>query len=381
MIFLKNNTEGESKLEYSFRDAMRRLNILHILQYDCVMEMGNIRITVADGNTVQTKMYDKFSHSRFPFYYTNIRRGPLGLYQLQTLEGLHSASWDNPDMMKKILRTSQVEAERNDLFISMYAYLVGKGQKSEYNKFLFYWPALNAMGAYFQEVYNYIHPEEKQRWKKVCPNPKSDATRLRIISYIINQKESFKSVNLSEYIEEMESCEFAGQKADVDKGEEVSKGSALRYRVKNIDKSCDSLAAFYRAAYEYECGENEVVSEKERQNLFQFLEENLEGGNGYREEIFTFFLLWYPYHWRNEFIHANRVIPAFYAYSDVETYLLKAINYFMENYIGTTLPYLFQLDAVINAQENDAIDETLQADMRKIADSMERMLRKLKKEE
>ncbi|MBQ7775014.1 MAG: hypothetical protein IJ379_03750 [Lachnospiraceae bacterium] len=362
VLFANTTDASVPNLNPLFRDAMRKLNILHIVKYDYILDMKKIKITI-DGT--RSKTYDKSSHLRFPFYYTSIPKGSLGLYRLQKLDGLSCAPWNNPCLIKRVLETTQSDAEKDFLFIAMYSYLAGKNQEHEYNKFVYYWSAINAMGQYLPQIYNFFQGANNPKWNstlsKFVRDPSQDAVVLRALAYIINKNdENFSSTRLDGDIKKMEKNSV----------------HMLRYEIKNIDKNCDSLSELYQAAYEYETGTS--VADSENAESYPKILEFIDNKIKQKEDIFTFFLLWYPYYWRNHYIHATRTIPVFYTYSDVETIVLKTINYFMENYIGTTLPHWFVLDEAISTKEPGQIDEEIMEELKGMQKSLEKMVESYK---
>ena len=132
------------------KEAIKRIALLHILQYQKPLEIKNLTLTITR-NRHKSQSCD-LSQS-LVFY--QMFEGPL----------LHPVSdeWKNPEIMQNILKFQKSKDELSKSMSALYAYLFSKTKNKETERFTYLWIAMNG---YFQALSPDPHISEREQMNR-----------------------------------------------------------------------------------------------------------------------------------------------------------------------------------------------------------------------
>ena len=287
-----------------FRDAYRKVHLLHAFIYNSGLRVDKIEIII-DGDS---KEYDK-SYSSFPFLYSMIRPKYLGL----------GGAWK--DLIPETLAVSKSVMDKDLRFVSVFSFLLAKSKYYETERFSNLWTAMNAYYSYVALCF-----EKKLR-----------------MELGVNENEELRSALTlhGDYQSIGALCWLIGGKYR-SYGKEDTDKLWKRHSVENILGSYKEpqIKKLYEAAAEEADG---VELPAEYADLASCAEE-------LGVSLYAFMLLVYPYHWRCDLFHGNRTPVLFLACTDKELTMLHVVNYFLERFLNESIPKMFDEDFFSEAE-------------------------------
>ena len=287
-----------------FRDAYRKVHLLHAFIYNFGLRVDKIEIII-DGDS---KGYDK-SYSSFPFLYSMIRPKYLGL----------GGAWK--DIIPETLAVSKSVMDKDLRFVSVFSFLLAKSKYYETERFSNFWTAMNAYYSYVALCF-----EKKLR-----------------MELGVNENEELRSALTlhGDYQSIGAMCWLIGGKYR-SYGKEDTDKLWKRHSVENILGSYKEpqIKKLYEAAAEEADG---VGLPAEYADLAACAEE-------LGVSLYAFMLFVYPYHWRCDLFHGNRTPVLFLASTDKELTMLHVVNYFLERFLNESIPKMFDEDFFAEAK-------------------------------
>ena len=287
-----------------FRDAYRKVHLLHALIYNTGLKVDRIAIII-DG---AAKEYDKSCPS-FPFLYSMIKPKDLGL----------GGAWK--DLIPETLTVAKSVMDKDLRFVSAFSFLMAKSKDYETERFSSLWTAMNAYYSYVALCYEKMLRAElgagENEKLHSALTLHGDYQMIGALCWLIGGK--YRSY-----------------------GKEDTDRLWRRHCVENALGHCEEpqVQKLYEAAVEEASG---AELPAEYADLASCAEE-------IRVSLFGLLLLVYPYHWRCDLFHGNRTPVLFLACTDHELTMLHVINYFLERFLNESIPKMFKEDFFTEAE-------------------------------
>lgn len=298
-----------------FRDAYRRLLLLHALRYNEQLEVSSIIIHI-DENITQ---YDK-STAHFPFMFSMLGQSNLRLNE----------EWKNMDFINKMLSATKTTAIKDMSYSAAYSFLAGRNRAFLIDRFTNDWTSMNAVYNYIGYCYeNHLKAElelEKRAdiHNELCLVGK-DAMGIEMMKGLLCPGVSYG--NLDE-----------------------KKKYTLFHRISSILNNApkDDISVVYDLIRAAANKETELPSDT-------WIHELQSIATDVQTPLYMLLLLDLPYYLRCKYLHGEWATVLFSAYNEVEIGTLAFLCVFMEHFLNQTIPALFIDDRYTGADAYEII--------------------------
>lgn len=290
-----------------FRDAFRKVYLLHALKYDCGLEVKKMQI-MADK---EVKLFDAETPN-FPFLFSMIEPRPLGV----------GNQWEAA--MDRILELPKTKQDTDHRFSALFSLLASSSRSYRIDRFTNLWTAMNAYGNYIAECY-----ESSLKKKYVLDN----------MDYLGSKKKTDR-VNRSLFLYRQDVKITKVLSLLVHSPLEFIDTTELWKDYYGVQNALSKISASDYSEL-YEEARKALSPDYELQEKYKELE---ACANRFHRPLFVFLLIEYPYHLRCKFLHGSFSTILFSAYNDYEIACLGVVNYFLNRYLNEVLPDLFHPD-------------------------------------
>lgn len=305
-----------------FKDAYRKILLLHILQYNETLNVKTITVSI-NGEAVT---YDK-TYKNFPFMYSMLNKCNLNL----------SNAWSDDKIKKYIVDTARYKnkksknktaSETDYKNCALQAYMLAQVRAFETDRFQNLWTAMNAF-------YNYVAVEYIRLNSALSKN---DIDTL--------QHREYKRIEL--VVKMFKECAIYPKEKIRNKMCTETNGILIKYG-KDFSKEL------------YDDSLHRLDNNYENDNKFSEL---YKIANELNIPLFTYLLLIYPYHLRCKWFHGARALPVIVSYNDPVFSDFETVNYFLNKFLGESIPKMFT-NELLNII-NDLSDNTVKKKERTI---------------
>lgn len=286
-----------------FRDAYRKVYMLHAILYDTGLAVKHMEIRI-DG---VSKSYDDASEN-FPFLFSMIKNKKQNL----------SDGWKKY-MLAPVLSIPKSKKDTDLRFCAAFSFLAAKNRDYRIDRFTNLWTAMNAYGNYLAKRYEgslaklYDMENASNTVKGVVEIYGKDGVIVDLIARFISKDAKTHS--------RAEVEEFWDTNYDVQKAlDQIPKGD-------------------YKELYEEAkkvLDPSYVLPEK-----YQALQDSIAS---YGQPLFVFLITDYPYYLRCHYLHGSFSTILFSSYNDYELNSLGVVNYFLERFLDEIIPEIFKSD-------------------------------------
>ena len=295
---VKHTAEDLTSFKVSlFRDAYRKLYLLHAILYSKGLEVNDIRIV--SWNKEESVYTTQDEH--FPFLFSMIPNKDVRL----------KPAWKN--LSSYIVNTSKTKTDDDLRMAAVYAYLQSKGRTYAIDRFTNLWTSMNSFYSWIAQNYektlrNKFRIDEDAKLKGNLKLVGNDSLSIMVLVSQIYEdyqvpEEDFDQLWAHFY--DTEKCLMELRQSDIEKLYD------------------DSLSWMTGTPVSVEMKPLNACAER------------------FGSPLFTYLLLIYPYHWRCNYLHGNRTTLLFSAYNDYELAALHTVNYFIDRFLNENIPEMF----------------------------------------
>ncbi len=284
-----------------FRDALRKVILLHAVRYDRDLVIKKIVIKIDDEAHFFDRDHDPTGH--FPYIFSMMGGIKLGLAE----------SWKSlGEIIIGATKTRTVEDLR---FSCMFSFLASRGRDYSIDRFLNLWTAMNAYYSYSAQQYEERVKKDHDIFDlsgklKICGK---DAESMGMVSWFIDEQYT----DISD----------RNRLRDLWKNNYVIEIILQKYSITDIEKLYDAAEKELRG----KALPSKYISLKNRAGEFGV-------------KLFPFLLLIYPYNLRCRYFHGNSPTILIAAYNDYEISALETVNYFLTRFLNEKIPEMFSDD-------------------------------------
>ena len=290
-----------------FRDAFRKISLIHVLYYGKNLKVKKICINIDGEKHTFTK-----DNKNFPFMFSMI--------SMCNVNYLNTYDWE---LVKEIVNKPKTIQDDDKKYACLYSFLCSLGREYYIDRFTNLWTSVNAF-------YNSL--AEKFHEAMDGDNRLSDTKLKEKLSFI---RKDEKGVDAAASI-------FGG-------GEIVNKIKTEKTELEIIHYMSDYFRKWSEQGYEkmLESVKNNNIKDERIVELNEYAE-NM-GCNAYAWILFRF-----PYIVRCNLLHGNRVSPVISAYNDPEILILEALCYVISDFLNDNIRWLFE-QKELNDEEYDIL--------------------------
>lgn len=287
----------QEKSSSVFRDALRKIHLIHVLLFSCGLTINELSITI--NGTM--KVYDA-SFPGFPFI-------------TSLLQGREIVVPDKAEtLVSHLLSLPHSKLSIDYRVAALYAFLASSARDFQIDRFTNLWTAMNACYNYTSHMYTQsmsarYHITEEQKLNSNLAL-KADGKCIGAFSWLIYPQ--YKEIT----------AELADE---------------LKYHYLYISRELSKLSN-EEVALLYSQAKANIESGCELDSRFSVLEQEI---SYFGVPVYTCLLLGYPYYLRCKFIHGNIATTLFEFRTDADHRSLEISCYFMEQYLKEHIVEMF----------------------------------------
>lgn len=295
-----------------FRDAMRKIYLLHAVLFDSALEIGRITLSIDGEETV----FDRTT-PHFPFVFSMLTGSELSLGRICGC----------PEIVDAVLESTKSGSENDLKQCALQAYLLSKSRQFETDRFMNLWTSMNA---FYGEIA--IRAEE-------AISRRTDTARKDLQSKYRLYKLDNPSIGALIRL--------------------IQPGFVFPRKPDDIPE--------YRKAYRLIGRSLAAIGDLDIDELYDEAFGSKDNDPGKTKNkplyeaaaplgisLYVFLLLVYPYWLRCSYFHGSRVQPVVAAYSDPELLDLSVVNGFLDRFLSDNIPGLFG-SGELTESETDSI--------------------------
>ena len=304
-----------------FRDAYRKVILLHAIRFNSGLEIKKIIVKIDEESFLFDKDHDEIGF--FPYMFSMIKKKDLELGE----------SWK--ELEKDIVKSTSTQVKEDLRFSAAYSFLASKNREFLVDRFANLWTAMNAYYGFVAHKYEdkLMKDYGLDSLSKKLKLSKTDADSIGLVSWLI----------------------YPQYAAESDR-EELNKKWTNNYDVERLieNYSISDIKKLYDSAKKELRGET----------LPNKYTELADRATEFKVKIYSFFTFVYPYHLRCKYFHGESPTVLLAAYNDYEIRTLELVNYFLTMFLNEKIPLMFKKDFWNDKNQKSAIDylESLRGD-------------------
>lgn len=294
--FVSMQDSGRSKAQDIFRDAMRKIHLMHVMKYGSSLTVNSITISIDGEEQIYTRKYP-----HFPFLNAMLRCNDLDLPD----------SWREVPFWNAVLNVSKTAASSDRRFVCLYSFLAGVSKGYDIEEFTCLWTAVNALYGYLVSCYN---AQAKSRGHKTVG-------------------ERSEGPSIGALLRALDMGEKRPTRDEADKKRPLN--GAMRSFLHAIPG--DQLPALYAQLRAHRDVRGWVPEGPLGEHLRKCMDQTTM-------TAFAYMLIEYPYYLRCNYLHGSKATLLFCAYNDPELDAFRAVNLFLREFLKEMIPEIFRSD-------------------------------------
>lgn len=299
-------TELTSFASLLFRDAFRKVYLMHAFQQNQGLVIRKITIVIDGESTVLLN-----DTPNFPFLFSMIPNHSLNLCD----------AWCS--ICPQVLALPKSKMDEDLRFAAVFSYLQSKGRDYEIDRFTNLWTAMNALYTWIAKQYERCFSPSAA----VSIFASNDSCSIGALARLIAQQ----------YTQKKRTALDALWRSFYD--------TEKYLRAHDTPQEIEQL---------YDVAFNSIHGISPPEDYAPIV----ACAKRFSVPLFTFLLLTYPYRWRCKLFHGNRTTALLTAYNDYELAVLHTVNYFLDRFLNEEIPKIFD-EGYWTTEKQDAIDSYL----------------------
>ena len=334
-----------------FKDAYRKIFLLHGILFDQDINVKTVTISVDEIKETYTK-----NTEGFPFIYSMISKSPMQLPK----------EWKTKEFCYHLIENPKSKSSNDFKQISVLAFLCSKGRPYIVDRFTNLWTSMNAYYNWYADIYNeYFRKKyhyDRETYEKIRKNipdeMKYDFDNLRNETLSNGRQFSFITsgdANCMKLL--MESIDTNGA---IIKTSQFDSNVAMRAKLHAFANalsalSYDELERLY--SYSMSLLQGRQINTGDE---FYDLVMHIKSMN--RQNEYFFLVFEYPYICRCNYLHGSKALLLLSYENEFEIRRLKAASFFVEKFLSEKIPLMLIGDTTIS-------EELLDKKMKKVDSS------------